>query len=48
LYWFSSDTLESLSSKIGVSKSTTFLNVRKIREHLKNKLDNPFTNNDEE
>ena len=48
LYWFSEDTLESLSSKIGVSKSTTFLNVRKIREHLKNKLDNPFQKNEEE
>lgn len=42
MYWFSEDTLESLSEKIKVSKSTTFLNVRKIREHLKNTLENPF------
>jgi hypothetical protein len=42
MYWFSEDTLESLSEKIKVSKSTTFLNVKKIREHLKNTLENPF------
>ena len=42
MYWFSEDTLESLSEKIKVSKSTTFLNVKKIREHLKEKLENPF------
>ena len=42
MYWFSEDTLEGLSEKIKVSKSTTFLNVKKIREHLKNTLENPF------
>jgi hypothetical protein len=42
MYWFSEDTLEGLAKKIGVSKSTMFLNVKKIREHLKNTLDNPF------
>jgi DNA-directed RNA polymerase specialized sigma24 family protein len=42
LYWFSQDTLEDVSEKIKISKSTTFLNVKKIREHLKEKLENPF------
>ena len=42
MYWFSQDTLEDLSEKIKISKSTTFLNVKKIREHLKEKLENPF------
>jgi DNA-directed RNA polymerase specialized sigma24 family protein len=42
LYWFSQDTLEDVSEKIKISKSTTFLNVKKIREHLKDKLENPF------
>jgi DNA-directed RNA polymerase specialized sigma24 family protein len=42
LYWFSQDTLEDVSEKIKISKSTTFLNVKKIREHLKNTLENPF------
>jgi hypothetical protein len=48
LYWFSDETLEGLSKKIGVSKSTMFLNVRKIREHLKNTLDNPFTEDEKD
>ena len=47
MYWFSEDTLEGLSNKIGVSKSTTFLNVKKIRGHLKNTLENPFQKNEE-
>lgn len=47
MYWFGEDTLESLSNKIKVSKSTTFLNVRKIREHLKNTLENPFNERQE-
>jgi DNA-directed RNA polymerase specialized sigma24 family protein len=42
LYWFSEDTLEDVSQKIKISKSTTFLNVKKIREHLKSTLQNPF------
>lgn len=42
MYQFQNLTLEQLSKKIGISKSTTFLNVKKIREHLKNNLNNPF------
>jgi DNA-directed RNA polymerase specialized sigma24 family protein len=42
LYWMSSDTLEEVSKKIGISKSTTFISVKKIRKYLENTLDNPF------
>jgi len=42
MYSFADITMEELSNKIGISKSTTFLNIKKIKEHLKNKLQNPF------
>ena len=42
LYWMSDDTLDEVSSKIGISKSTTFLAVKKIRRYLKEVIDNPF------
>ena len=42
LYWMSSDTLDDVSNKIGISKSTTFLAVKKVRKYLKEVLDNPF------
>ena len=42
MYQFSDMTMEELSKEIGISKSTTFLNIRKIKMHLKDKLNNPF------
>ena len=42
LYYFADITMDELSKKIGISKSTTFLNIKKIREHLKQLIDNPF------
>jgi len=43
LYFFTPDmTLDKLSKNIGISKSTTFLNVRKIKNHLKAVKKNPF------
>jgi DNA-binding transcriptional regulator GbsR (MarR family) len=36
-------TLEQLANNIKLSKSTVFLNTKKIRIHLKNTLTNPFT-----
>lgn len=39
LYTFSDKTMEELSKDIGISKSTTFLNVKKIKQHLKKKFD---------
>ena len=45
LYWCSDKTLDEVSKDIGISKSTTFLAVRKIRQHLKLVIDNPFKDN---
>ena len=42
LYAYSDLTMDELSKKIGISKSTTFLNIKKIKEHLKEVIDNPF------
>jgi len=43
IYWFDeSMTLERLSKEIGISKSTSFLNVKKVKEHIKGKHKNPF------
>jgi DNA-directed RNA polymerase specialized sigma24 family protein len=47
MYWFGEDTMETLSDKINISKSTTFINVKKIKQHLKNNIDNPFLNQNE-
>ena len=46
LYWMTPDTLDEVSEKIGISKSTTFLAVKKIRKYLKEIIDNPFTEKD--
>lgn len=35
-------TYEKLSEEIGISKSTVYLNCKKIRKHLKETLPNPF------
>lgn len=42
MYWFSDKTFEELSEEIGISKSTAFLNTRKIKNILKDRIDNPF------
>jgi RNA polymerase sigma factor (sigma-70 family) len=42
LYWCSDKTLDKLAKEIGISKSTTFLAVKKIRVYLKEVIDNPF------
>ena len=43
LYQFSEDmTLEKLAKEIGISKSTAFLNTKKVKIHLRNKITNPF------
>lgn len=42
MYFFSEDTLESVSDKIGISKSTTFLHVKKIKKHIRENIQNPF------
>ena len=43
LYFFSDFTLDSLAKEIGLSKSTVFLKIKKIKSILKHNIDNPFT-----
>ena len=43
LYWFNEDmTLEKLAAEIKISKSTAFLNCKKVKKHIKQNIDNPF------
>jgi RNA polymerase sigma factor (sigma-70 family) len=42
LYWMSDDTLDEVANKIKISKSTTFLAVKKIRRYLKEVIKNPY------
>jgi predicted DNA binding protein len=35
-------TLQKLSDEIGISLSTTYMHTKRIKEHLKEKLTNPF------
>lgn len=45
LYFFTPDmTLDKLSKDIGISKSTSFLNIRKIKQHIRLTKENPFKN----
>ena len=46
-YWFSTNTLDEVSKNIGISKSTTFLAVKKTKAHLKKVINNPFKQNDD-
>ena len=49
LYYFGKGfTIEGLAEHIGVSKSTVFLHIKKIRKEINNKLQNPFEDNEEE
>ena len=43
MYWCDSDdTLQELADKIGISKSTCFIAIKKIRKHLEKVINNPF------
>ena len=44
MYQFSDKTMEELSTDVGISKSTTFLNVKKIKQHLQEVIKRPDTN----
>ena len=48
LYTFGDKTMEELSEDIGISKSTTFLNVKKVKQHLKNKFKDKYNDKSEE
>jgi hypothetical protein len=42
LYLYSDKTLEGVSNDIGVSRSTSYLHVKKIKKHLRETIDSPF------
>lgn len=42
LYYMSDCTLDEVASDIGISKSTTFLAVKRIRKHLRAVINNPY------
>lgn len=48
IYHFGEDTMQELADKIGLSKSTIFLNTRKVKRELKDMLNNPFRKDEEE
>jgi DNA-directed RNA polymerase specialized sigma24 family protein len=43
LYWFDNKTYDEVSRDIKISKSTAFLNVRKVKHYLRDNVENPFT-----
>lgn len=46
MYMFSEDTMDSLATKIGLSKSTVYLNTKKVKDHMRSVLNNPFKQTD--
>lgn len=42
IYWGSDDTLQEVADKIGISKSTVFTHLKRVRAHLKGVIKNPF------
>jgi len=44
MYWIDEpeETLAGISKKLKLSNSTVFLHIKKIKNHLKDNLDNPF------
>jgi RNA polymerase sigma factor (sigma-70 family) len=42
IYWCGDDTLQEVADKIGISKSTVFIHLKKVRQHLKGIVKNPF------
>jgi len=43
LYALTDQTIEEVSNDIGISPSTTFKHIKRIREHLKETIRTPFT-----
>ena len=44
IYWTGDDTLQEVADKIGISKSTVFTHLKRVRQHLKQIIKNPFIN----
>ena len=36
------EIVQELADKIGISKSTVFIGIKKVRKHLQKVIDNPF------
>lgn len=49
MYWIDEpeETLAGISKKLKLSNSTVFLHIKKIRTHLKNNIQNPFSKDEE-
>jgi predicted DNA-binding protein YlxM (UPF0122 family) len=46
LYYGSDDYMIEIANKIGISKSTTFIAIKRVREHLRQIVKNPFNDKD--
>ena len=46
IYYFGDKSYNELAKEIGISKSTVFLNARKVKQHMKGFLNNPFIDED--
>ena len=46
MYYGSEETMLEIADKIGICKSSMFTNVKRIREHLKSTIPNPFIVNE--
>jgi predicted DNA-binding protein YlxM (UPF0122 family) len=44
MYMMTDDKMMDVANKIGISKSTTFSCIKKIKKHLQNEIKNPFQN----
>ena len=44
IFWITNPelTLKELSNKIGISNSTSFIHIKRVKEYLRNNIDNPF------
>ena len=42
MYFFSDKSMDELAGDIGLSKSTVFLNTKRVKGHMKSVLKNPF------
>lgn len=44
IFWITNPqmTLKELSEKIGISNSTSFIHIKKVKEYLKQNIENPF------
>ena len=42
LYWMSEKTLNEVAQDIGISKSTVFLSIKRVRKYMKENIQNPF------